>query len=147
LRRKVLPGKNPDCICGHTRDCHWKYCSTTKNAEWGSCKDDTQSTNRQNFIYCACTKFVDKRHYKISKYDLILSYLVDHKKFAYTQADLTNRTGASRPTVSRRKDRFLSMHLIDAHGHAWDGNMWVEQYSINIKRYLKLVEEGVIVDG
>lgn len=144
MRRKVLPGKNPDCICGHTRNEHWKY---TDDKGWGSCKDQNQSTNRQNFIYCACTKFVDKRHYKISEYDIILSFLVNHKKWWYTQAELADKTGASRPTVSRRKDRFLSMHLIDQHGTTWDGNMWVEQFGINIKRYLKLVEEGVIVDG
>jgi len=150
LRRKILPGKNPLCVCGHRYISHHYHDSI--GTGYGPCKVKDEKLDRKfNSPYCSCDKFLDRRHCKIKENDSVLHILTRHKRTIdiadavwYDYEELTEYSGVSRPTVSRRCNLFLLLGLVDRMW-SWGGIEDVMNFRINWLIYDHLRKEGIII--
>ncbi len=149
MRRKILLGKNPLCVCGHRLNQHWKYKDAPR---YGGCQvGDYTLQQKFNSKYCSCEKFFDRRHCKIKSYDPVLLVLKRHIKHLhqnealwYDYPELTKLSNVSRPTVSRRCNLFMLLGLVDrmwGYGYIQD----VMCFKLNWLIYDHLKKEGIIV--
>lgn len=150
MRRKILPGKNPLCVCGHRLLQHYKYSDVPG---YSGCKVKNQELLQKfNSVYCGCPKFFDRRHCKIKENDPVLNVLRSRKRsFHITQAvwydydELTEKSGVSRPTVSRRCNLFLLLGLVDRQwGLGYIRDSMTFRINWLVLEYLR--REGMIID-
>lgn len=150
MKRKILPGKNPLCVCGHRLISH--YHNEKFSAGYGGCKVK-DLTLRQKFgsKYCSCEKFFDRRHCKIKSYDPVLLVLKRHIKhlhqnesFWYDYVELTKLSHVSRATVSRRCNLFMLLGLVV---REWGMGFFTDvmNFKLNWLIYDHLKKEGIIV--
>jgi len=147
LRRKILPGKNPLCVCGHRKSQHYQYTDLGS----GGCKvKEHNLLEKFDSVYCACDKFFDRRHCKIQENDPVLLVLTRHKRTIkisnavwYDYPELTEYSHVSRPTVSRRCNLFLLLGLVDRMW-SWGTFESIMNFRINWLIYDHLRKEGII---
>lgn len=149
MRRKVLPGKNPLCVCGHRLNQHYKYTPVGS----GGCKVKHHSLlDKFESMYCGCDKFFDRRHCKIKENDPVLQVFRKKKRawhisesVWYDYVELTERSGVSRPTVSRRCNLFLLLGLLDRkYGMGYHRDYMY--FRINWLILAHLRDEGIVID-
>ena len=150
MRRKILPGKNPLCVCGHRLLQHYKY---KDDDGYGGCNvKKHELLQKFDSVYCACPKFFDRRHCKIKENDPVLNVLRTRKRAVhivqaiwYDYEELTELSKVSRPTVSRKCNLFLLLGLVDR-SWGWGGLQDVMNFRINWLIFDHLRKEGIIVD-
>lgn len=150
MRRKILPGKNPLCVCGHRLNQHYKF---KAGPGYGGCNvKDQKLLEKFNSVFCGCSKFFDRRHCKIKENDPVLHVLRRRKRAYhlreavwYDYPELTRFSGVSRPTVSRKCNLFLLLGLVDRHwGYGFIRDAM--EFRINWLILEHLRKEGIIVD-
>ena len=149
MRRKVFPGKNPLCVCGHRMLQHYQY----TDKESGGCKvKNHELLDKFESVFCACEKFFDRRHCKIKESDPVLQVFKKRKRawhivesVWYDYVELTQRSGVSRPTVSRRCNLFLLLGLVN---RQWGMGFHREYmyFRLNWLILAHLREEGIVAD-
>lgn len=137
-RKKLVESPKDLCICGHERKFHKEnsWCSVElpeeKQTEWSTA--------------CMHGKFFDRRHCKIKSTDPILKYLLLHKGSWVDYDRINSFTGSSMPTISRRRELFEWLNLVDVRLYPYNGVVGSYTHQrLNHDVYNKLVEEKIIV--
>ena len=163
MKLKPIP-ESPDdkCVCGHTRKEHYKLfyennptveaARRESHGKWfrennNSCAFGAEFKDpEEEYHYCGCDKYLDRRHCKIKLDDPIVQYIMDHNSWNMTDMRL-EKIGTA-PTISRRVQLLEFLGAVERSGYLaesmYDLTARCIDYQTNQEIFNKLIDEGII---